>query len=114
MAKNNDGFAARQGGFQITKNNLTLSVQFGFGSYSENGRKLDSIEQVKKWPGQEFSANAEIALFDTGGDWQTIRIFNEIGWEELTDDVVGHGPVEKVVGLIAWLHEHDWKKKGEK
>ena len=56
-------------GFQMTfENGWTISVQFGYGNYCDNGRHPDGWDFGKKQEVTE-SSDAEIAIWDANGEW---------------------------------------------
>lgn len=56
-------------GFTMTFNNgWTISVQFGYGNYCENGRHPDGYN-FYKGKDKITSSDAEIAIWNEEGDW---------------------------------------------
>ena len=74
-------------GFQMTfANGCTISVQFSKGNYSDGGK-----------------TTAEVAAFNSNGDWMT---WNGDNWVVLTNgdtDVMSHQTIDNVAMLISEL-----------
>lgn len=61
--------ATNNKGFSLTfENGFTISVQFGYGNYCDNGHHPDGFEFSKKQDVTQ-SSNAEIAIWDADGEW---------------------------------------------
>lgn len=61
--------ATNNKGFSLTfENGFTISVQFGYGNYCDNGHHPDGFGFSKR---QEVTmcSNAEIAIWDADGQW---------------------------------------------
>lgn len=88
-------------GFAITFNTMTVSVQFGSPNYCDN---YDN----KPWPAyvENFSQlnceNAEVALWDSKGEWVTRQCWKEVFNKELNDDVVGYVTANELIRVLAW------------
>ena len=81
-------------GFSITfENGFVLSVQWGLGTYSDNGHALDGeksfVEQMHEL-GSCQSRTAEIAVIDPDGNWATQRVLG------INDDVKGYATADYV------------------
>ena len=70
-------------------NGVTVSVQWGRGSYSENRDDHTSTT----------SPNAEVTAWDKGGKWITKQITSAMG-EESTEDVLGWVDPEYVLRFM--------------
>lgn len=94
-------FSGKQSGrgFQVTfSNKITISVQFGWGSYCTN-RDGDMFSSV----GDTQSPNAEIAVFDSDGKWLTQEALIATGIDnDPGDDVKGYVTPDQVALLMAW------------
>lgn len=86
-------------GFQVTfPNGVTLSTQFGAGSYGDNYNAPFPREATVK--GAE-SDRVEIAAFVApGGEWVTKEICAAAGLEDPSDDVVGYVVVGDWLKLV--------------
>lgn len=104
MTKGNDvGFHTRDScGFNVTfENGFTVSVQFGFGTYSANKtvRTYDSLER------KVDCADAEVAvLYPTGG-------FVPISDGGYADDIVGWVKPDQLAVLMAIVAQFPANKK---
>ena len=77
-------------GFSITFNNgWTISVQFGYGNYCENGRHPDGYN-FYKGKDKITSSDAEIAIWNKEGDWYNFG----------TDSVKGYCTPDEVAEWI--------------
>jgi len=82
-------------GFHVTfKNGVTVSVQFGGGSYSDNHDSVDigSEPQMR----QLESPNAEIAIWECDGKWITRK------FHDANDDVLGRVTPKEVLDALNW------------
>lgn len=94
-----------QRGFQITfENGVTLSTQFGRGSYCENRSTAPGVYDD---PG--FSHDAEIAVWDKNGKWITKKILKKCGIPAHCDDVLGR--VEPDFWAVIVNASQNWKDK---
>jgi len=87
-------------GFHIRfANGVTVSVQFGGGSYADHYNDLNLIGQEQKLPGLE-STTAETAVWlgSSSGHWIT-RQFGG-------DDVLGYQTPEQVLELLNWAAKY--------
>ena len=59
----------KNSGFQMTfDNGWTISVQFGYGTYSDNRNHPYGLDLSRKEKDTQ-SSDAEIAIWDANGDW---------------------------------------------
>ena len=103
-------FAITSGvGFHVTfPNGVTLSTQFGSGTYCNNHDfKIGSMQRVD----QLESGNAEIAIWDKDGEWLTKQAYKETFDEELHDDVKGYVEIMGWYDILNWCHEYGRAKE---
>ena len=84
----------RANGFHMTfANGLTVSVQWGFGTYSDNYDNSNALYRVG-----EASTTAEVAVFGQDGEFVNPSCFGNFG--DGFDDVVGHLSANEVADFI--------------
>lgn len=92
-------------GFQVTfPNGVTVSVQFGPGNYCGHYPDMGDWSEpanAREWE----SGDAEIALFNTDGDWLTKEACLDLTGEEAGDDVLGYQKPEDVLKYLKWAQE---------
>ena len=95
--------ATRNSGFQLTfSNGYTISVQFGYGTYSENHHHPDGFDFAKTRD-LVTSEDAEIAIWDANYNWFTF---------DNDDQVMGHCSVDEV---LSWINRvSQWKNISQK
>mgnify|MGYP001577526200 CR=1 FL=1 len=87
-------------GFHITfKNGVTVSVQFGGGSYCQNHDNLGLIGKEHELKVLE-SVNAEVAIWGKGGAWITKEFC-----PNSNDDVLGWQTPEQVLEALNWANQ---------
>ena len=99
-------------GFHVTfENDVTVSVQFGYGNYCEN---RDEYEKLGGLHIPEFveSADAEIAIWQgsSGKDssvWITREFMKEILNSEHDDDVLGYCNADTVLKALVWAENYN-------
>ena len=85
-------------GFHLKfENGNTISVQFGYGNYCENN-KMEEMENVNLWNYERKSETAEIAVWDSNGNWITKRFI-----PDLDDNVKGYLSADEVAKIIAMV-----------
>jgi len=100
MKQHNVGFNVgfkiiNKSGFHITfKNHLTVSVQFGLGTYTENRTKCNENEKC---------LNAEIAIIDSNDQFVTSKFFAD---DPYVTDVAGYLSPEQVAKIILDVSEY--------
>tara|TARA_R110002012_G_scaffold97550_2_gene234334 strand:- start:1571 stop:1891 length:321 start_codon:yes stop_codon:yes gene_type:complete len=76
-----------------------FSIQFGAGNYCDNYDN-DMIEQFEKKPNTS-SENAEVAVWQKDGEWETFKHFPGDGdHEEGHSDVVGHKTIIEILETV--------------
>ena len=58
-------------------------------------------------PKREKSPNAEIAIWDAGGNWITEKVVKRVLKEDIGDSVMGYVTPAQVTKLISWM----WTRK---
>ena len=96
-------------GFHLTfENGITLSTQFGGGSYCSNHDMniISSEHQVKDFK----SKDAEIAIWDADGEWLTRQAYKELFGEDIGDDVKGYVELEEWLKVLDWCRAYKPKQ----
>jgi len=96
-------------GFHFGVNDITVSVQFGYGNYCDNYNNRDDIEKRGDPTLQVESSDAEIAIWLNGGEWITGQFMSEVLNEE-PDDVRGHCTPEVVLKALNWANNYPHKE----
>lgn len=95
-------FKTNRGGFHIIGKKYTLSIQIGYGTYSDNHDiPLDGIEWTKKATFE--SELAEIAI------WKNPKVEGGNTRWVLKEQVKGYVEVEEVMKLLAKMFEEEYK-----
>ena len=90
-------------GFHITfRNGVTVSVQFGGGSYCQNYN-----DNIVPNPEDKTCVNAEIAIWDKTGRWLTKEFRPDIN-----DDVIGWVLPDEVLKALIWAEAYVPKEGG--
>lgn len=98
-------FLSTGSGFKMTfDNGVTVSVQFGYGTYSDNYDNYNiDIRRAA-------SMSAEVAIFKDGRrNWLTESAWFGVFGFKLDDDVAGYVSADDVAAVIAWAKDY----KGE-
>ena len=84
------GFASmRRSGFHMTfENGLTASVQWGYGTYSDNHFKFPAPGR-NLWEDDAESSTAEVAVIGHDGELMNIKPFMPLGYDG-EDSVAGY------------------------
>jgi len=98
-------------GFHITfKNDVTVSVQFGWGNYCQNyNNKEANTYRIGTETKDVFCEDAEIAIFRKNGEWLTEKYLREQGKEE--DMVIGYLSANEVLDILIWASKRRKKEK---
>ena len=98
-------------GFHIAfKSGITLSTQFGGGSYCGNiNMYIIGTEHLLK---HLESKDAEIAIFEKSkkGEWLTRQAYQEIFDENIEDNVVGNVKLEEWLKVLDWCRTYKPKQ----
>lgn len=87
-------------------NGWAVSVQFGYGNYSDNydgpnGQRLDDYREMNRQCGELGSRTAECAVFNADGEM--IRELPSFMFDDdFCDMVSNRSPVSKVLQLMNW------------
>ena len=90
-------------GFQMVfENGWTVSVQFGYGNYSENYNMSDFVDRFdfaarNIEAGKRGSNTAEVAAWDKDGEWY------KFGSDEYADTVQGYISADEVADFITLI-----------
>jgi hypothetical protein len=103
-----DGFAINQNkGFKLTHNGITISVQFGPSNYCFKQDIEDFFAPMKNLMWE--SPDAEIAIWDSEGNWITAEVVKRVLKEDCYDQVMGHITPAQVAKLISWMWTRETK-----
>lgn len=84
-------------GFHVTfDNNLTVSVQWGYGNYCENHTSFLDTPKIKRDSSYFTSNDAEIAVWDENDNWIIDKFTNK----ETDGMVLGYLTAEEVFEII--------------
>jgi len=104
-------------GFHIKfKNNILLSVQFGWGTYSDNNDVYTDKDCLKDEFGRLCSLNCEVAIWREIGEehrWITNKMMKDLYPDKYPDDTLGYVTSDELVKIINWCAKRR-KIKGEK
>ena len=95
-------------GFHFIVNNITVSVQFGYGNYCANYNNFEPFDK-RAIEMEVQSPDAEIAIWLNGGEWITGQFMSEVLNEE-PDDVRGHCTPEVVLKALNWANNYPHKE----
>lgn len=99
------GFKNTRGtGFHITfDNGITVSVQFGAGTYSDHHDAFIDVswQEGNKKAKEEGSSRAEVGIFrEDNGEWLTTK-FKDSG-----EDVLGYQTPKQVLEALIWAEQY--------
>ena len=90
----------KHGGFHITINGITLSVQFGAGNYCDNYNNGDFGGEANSWE----SSDAEIAIWGEDGIWITEKVIKKVLKENTGGNTVMGWVTPLQIGkIISWM-----------
>ena len=97
-------------GFHITfKNGTTVSVQFGYGNYSEIIDEYSPMEYLERLSSNKYeseeSDDAEVAIWNKEDKWITKE------YKDTDDSVMGYVTPEEVLKILNWAYEYDKKSE---